>query len=91
MSDAGEHSYPGSPIRPAQHTPPCSAQPIIDVKGAMLSPSHTQSLQRGYRPTGSLSTPAGRDTLGRIQPSHAAAPSDPVLNGPRLAQAKEYR
>lgn len=91
LSDMGEHSYPGSPNRPAQHTPPCSAHSTTDGKELILTPSQTQTLQRGYRATGTLSTQAGRDTLGRIQPSHTTPPTDPTLNGPRPAQAKDYR
>ncbi|KAI5625887.1 hypothetical protein C0J50_14638 [Silurus asotus] len=90
LSDVGEHSYPGSPNRPAQQTPPCSAYSTTDGKELILSPSQTQTLQRGYRPTGTLSAPAGRDTLGRIQPSHTTPATDPTLNGPRPTQAKDY-
>ncbi|TSN12255.1 Wiskott-Aldrich syndrome protein family member 3 [Bagarius yarrelli] len=88
LSDVGEHSYPGSPIRPAQQTPPSSTHSTTDGKELILTP--TQTLQRGYRSTGPLSTPSGRDTLGRIQPSHTTLPTDPTLNGPRPAQAKDY-
>lgn len=89
LSDVGEHSYPGSPNRPGQQTPPCSAHSTTDGKELILTP--TQTLQRGYRPTGTLSTPAGRDTLERIQVSHTTPPTDPTVNGPRPAQAKDYR
>lgn len=91
LSDVGEHSYPGSPNRPAQHTPPCSAYSTTDGKELILTPTQSQTLQRGYRSSGAQSTPAGRDTLGRIQPSHTTPPADPTLNGPRPAQVKDYR
>ncbi|KAM9500508.1 actin-binding protein WASF3 isoform 2-T2 [Clarias gariepinus] len=90
LSDVGEHSYPGSPNRPAQHTPPCSAYSTTDGKELILTPTQSQTLQRGYRSSGAQSTPAGRDTLGRIQPSHTTPPADPTLNGPRPAQVKDY-
>ncbi|XP_035375951.1 wiskott-Aldrich syndrome protein family member 3 isoform X2 [Electrophorus electricus] len=87
-SDVGEHSYPGSPSRPAQQMGPPSAYSISDGKELLLTPSQaqTQSLDRSYRPTASLSTSTDRHTLGRVLPPV----TDPALNGPRPAQGKDY-
>ncbi|KAK1796854.1 hypothetical protein P4O66_000941 [Electrophorus voltai] len=87
-SDVGEHSYPGSPSRPAQQMGPSSAYSISDGKELLLTPSQaqTQSLDRSYRPTASLSTSTDRHTLGRVLPPV----TDPALNGPRPAQGKDY-
>lgn len=69
-----------------------SAYSTADGKEHLKAPSHvqTQSLDRGYRPAPS-STPAGRQTIGRVQASHGQTITDPALNGPRPLQAKDYR
>ncbi|KAL7880471.1 hypothetical protein SRHO_G00027250 [Serrasalmus rhombeus] len=91
-SDMGDHSYPGSPSRPVQQTAPSSAYSSSEGKELLLAPtqSQTQSLEQGYRPSGTLSTPAGRQTLGRVQSSHGSTATDSALNGPRPTQAKDY-
>ncbi|KAL6490854.1 hypothetical protein MHYP_G00011990 [Metynnis hypsauchen] len=91
-SDIGDHSYPGSPSRPVQQTAPSSAYSSSEGKELLLAPtqSQTQSLEQGYRPSGTLSTPAGRQTLGRVQSSHGSTATDSALNGPRPTQAKDY-
>ncbi|KAI4873672.1 hypothetical protein NFI96_019272 [Prochilodus magdalenae] len=91
-SDMGDHSYPGSPSRPAQQTAPSSAYSSSEGKELLLAPtqSQTQSLEQGYRPSAALSTPAGRQTLGRVQSSHGSTATDSALNGPRPTQAKDY-
>ncbi|XP_036453342.1 wiskott-Aldrich syndrome protein family member 3 [Colossoma macropomum] len=91
-SDMGDHSYPGSPSRPVQQTAPSSTYSSSEGKELLLAPtqSQTQSLEQGYRPSGTLSTPAGRQTLGRVQSSHGSTATDSALNGPRPTQAKDY-
>ncbi|XP_017565768.1 wiskott-Aldrich syndrome protein family member 3 isoform X1 [Pygocentrus nattereri] len=91
-SDMGDHSYPGSPSRPVQQTAPSSAYSSSEGKELLLAPtqSQTQSLEQGYRPSGTLSTPAGRQTLSRVQSSHGSTATDSALNGPRPTQAKDY-
>uniref|UniRef100_A0A8B9LDA2 Wiskott-Aldrich syndrome protein family member n=1 Tax=Astyanax mexicanus TaxID=7994 RepID=A0A8B9LDA2_ASTMX len=92
-SDMGDHSYPGSPSRPAQQTAPTSAYSSSEGKELLLGPTQgqTPSLEQGYRPSAAHSTPAGRQTLSRGQTVHGPTTTDPALNGPRPAQAKDYR
>ncbi|XP_022534258.2 wiskott-Aldrich syndrome protein family member 3 isoform X1 [Astyanax mexicanus] len=91
-SDMGDHSYPGSPSRPAQQTAPTSAYSSSEGKELLLAPTQgqTPSLEQGYRPSAAHSTPAGRQTLSRGQTVHGPTTTDPALNGPRPAQAKDY-
>ncbi|XP_072543552.1 actin-binding protein WASF3 isoform X2 [Salminus brasiliensis] len=91
-SDMGDHSYPGSPSRPAQQTAPSTAYSSSEGKELLLAPtqSQTPSLEQGYRPSAALSTPAGRQTLSRGQTAHGPTTTDPALNGPRPTQAKDY-
>ncbi|XP_028840607.1 wiskott-Aldrich syndrome protein family member 3 [Denticeps clupeoides] len=85
MSD--EHSYPASPNHPSQDV----GGPGADGKDA-AGPNQTQSLDRAYRPpTSSSAAGAARQhSLGRVQAHHGPPSTDPALNGPRPATAKEY-
>ncbi|XP_030636401.1 wiskott-Aldrich syndrome protein family member 3 [Chanos chanos] len=90
-SDMGEHSYPASPNHLVQQAVSASAYSTAEGKELLIAPSQTQSLDRGYRPApASAVPPAGRQTLGRVQPPHVPTVTDPTLNGPRQQSIKDY-
>ncbi|XP_028856004.1 wiskott-Aldrich syndrome protein family member 3 isoform X2 [Denticeps clupeoides] len=90
-SVTSDHSYPGSPNHPAQQQAAvASAYSTAEGKELLIAPSQTQSLDRPYRTSPAASAPAGRQTLGRVQPPHGASVPDAALNGPRQPVSKDY-
>ncbi|XP_031665494.1 wiskott-Aldrich syndrome protein family member 3-like [Oncorhynchus kisutch] len=85
MSD--ELSYPASPNHPPQE----GAVLGPDGKEHLTGLNQTQSLDRAYRPpaAGNAAAQARQHSLGRVQPNQGPTPTDPSLNGPRPAAAKE--
>ncbi|XP_023653402.1 actin-binding protein WASF3-like isoform X1 [Paramormyrops kingsleyae] len=88
-SDVGDRSYPASPNHPAQQAGASGAHSVTEGREMLTAPSQTQSLDRPFRPAGTA--PSGRqNSLGRVQPPHAAPPVDSALNGPRSQAVKDY-
>ncbi|XP_039621691.1 wiskott-Aldrich syndrome protein family member 3-like [Polypterus senegalus] len=87
-SDAGEHSYPGSPNNPSQQVSTSSSYSTTETKELHVAPLQTQSLDRAYRPPTTVSN--RQNSLNRVQQPHIPLLSDSAPNGPRPPIVKDY-